>query len=64
MRKGAFHVIASGGTFTNDDPSRCGVRGTRNIPVEANGYAGENASRIANPAHDAARSAKASGWRR
>ena len=53
-RRGAFHVTHGGGSFTNDDPSRCALLCSRNIPTEANGLAGENLSRVADAAHDAA----------
>ena len=54
QRRGAFHVSFTGGSFTNDDPSRCALFCSRNIPTEANGFSGENISRLADPAHDAA----------
>jgi peptide/nickel transport system substrate-binding protein len=54
LRRGAFHVSFTGGAFTNDDPSRCALLCSRNIPTEANSLAGENVSRVADAAHDAA----------
>ncbi len=54
LRRGAFHVGFSTGSFTNDDPSRCALLCSRNIPTEANGFGGENLSRLADAAHDAA----------
>jgi peptide/nickel transport system substrate-binding protein len=54
LRRGAFHVSFSSGAFTNDDPSRCALLCSRNIPTEPNGFGGENLSRLADPAHDTA----------
>ena len=54
LRQGAFHVSFSTASFTNDDPSRCALLCSRNVPTEANGFGGENLARVADPAHDAA----------
>lgn len=54
MRRGAFHVGFSSLSFPTDDPSRCSLLCSRNIPSPANGLSGQNFSRINDPAHDAA----------
>ena len=54
QRKGAFQVAIANGGFNSNDPSRCGVVCSRNIPTAANGFSGGNVPRIANPALDAA----------
>jgi peptide/nickel transport system substrate-binding protein len=53
-RKGAFQVAIANGGFSSNDPSRCGVVCSRNIPTPANGFNGQNVERIADPALDAA----------
>ncbi len=54
IRRGSFHVSFSGATFPSDDPSRCSLLCGRNVPSEANGFSGQNLSRLADAAHDAA----------
>lgn len=54
LRRGAFTVGFYGDTFPSDDPSRCALLCSRNIPTEANGFSGGNFTRLADPAHDAA----------
>lgn len=54
LRRGAFNVAFYGDTFPSDDPSRCALLCSRNIPTEANGLSGGNFARLADPAHDAA----------
>ncbi len=53
-RKGAFQVSISSVGFSTNDPSRCAVLCSRNIPTAANGFTGPNVQRIADPALDAA----------
>ncbi len=54
MRKGTFQAAISGQGFSTNDPSRCAVLCSRNIPTAANGFTGPNVQRIADPALDAA----------
>ncbi len=54
FRRGAFGVGLVTDSFPSDDPSRCALLCSRNIPSEANGLSGGNFSRLADPAHDAA----------
>lgn len=54
VRRGNFHVSLGGLGFVSDDPSRCSVLCGRNVPTEANGFSGQNVSRVADSAHDAA----------
>ncbi len=54
LRKGAFNAAFYSDTFPSDDPSRCALMCSRNIPTEANGLSGANFARLADPAHDAA----------
>ena len=54
LRRGNFHVGFYTDTFPSDDPSRCALMCSRNIPTEANGLSGINFARVADPAHDAA----------
>lgn len=53
-RRGNFHVSLTGAVFVSDDPSRCSLLCSRNIPTEANGFSGQNSGRMADPALDAA----------
>jgi peptide/nickel transport system substrate-binding protein len=54
LRRGAFSVTFYADTFPSDDPSRCALMCSRNIPTEANALSGGNLARLADPAHDAA----------
>ena len=51
--KGSFHAVMSRINFESDDPGRCSLLCSRNIPTEANSLSGQNVSRIADGAHDA-----------
>jgi peptide/nickel transport system substrate-binding protein len=52
--KGTFQVTIYNVGFASNDPSRCGIVCSRNIPSAANGFSGQNVERIADPALDAA----------
>ena len=54
LRRGNFHVGLYADLFPSDDPSRCALLCSRNIPTDANGLSGANLARVADPAHDAA----------
>jgi peptide/nickel transport system substrate-binding protein len=54
LRRGNFHVGFYTDAFPSDDPSRCALMCSRNIPTEANGLSGANFARVSDAAHDAA----------
>ena len=52
--KGAYDAETSGFAFPSDDPGRCSFLCSRSIPSAANANSGQNVTRVADPALDAA----------